>query len=188
MPVGQAQTVFELTEKSAITIHGTSTLHDWKATVPKYEASFEATDAAAKKKLKTETIFESATLKFDVETIDGGRGPSMNKKIKAALKSTEHPHIVFKLKEPAQIKAITDKNDETFILEAIGELSMAGASKNITMQLEGQRLADQSFAFKARIPLKMSDFSIEPPSAMFGQIVTKDDIEVEFDLFLKSKN
>jgi len=35
--------------------------------------------------------------------------------------------------------------------------------------------------------MKLSDFDIEPPSAMFGQIQTKDDIVVHFN-FIYNKN
>jgi len=34
-------------------------------------------------------------------------------------------------------------------------------------------------------PMKMTDFGIEPPSALFGQIQTKDEIVVVFTLVYK---
>lgn len=184
MPI-MAQTSYQLAGESSITIHGASTLHDWKATVPDYEGSFQMTDALSKKKIKESTAVESAVLKFKVESIDGGRGPSMNKKIKTALLSTAHPQIVFELSEPAKITAVTN---DMFTLEAKGQLSIAGASQAVTLQLEGQRQDNGNLHFTTEKPLKMSDFKIEPPSAMFGQIVTKDDIKVAFDLILSPKS
>lgn len=188
LPGGQAQVDYQLAGESAITIHGTSTLHDWKAVVPGYEGIFKIADDLVKKKLKEGAAIEKAMLKFEVETIDGGRGPSMNKKIKTALKSDEHPQIVFELDEPTKVERITSKDNEKFTMKAAGVLSIAGTSQDITLDLEGQRMENGQFHFKTKKPLKMSDFEIEPPSAMFGQIVTKDDIEVDFDLILTIKN
>jgi len=41
---------------------------------------------------------------------------------------------------------------------------------------------NSKLSFKGTLPLKLSDFNIEPPSAMFGQIVTGDEITLNFEL------
>lgn len=181
----RTQGTYQLGPESTVTIHGTSTLHDWKAVVADYEGTIELTDALAKKKIKPGPAVESAVLKFKVATIDGGRGPSMNKKIMTALKSEEHPQIVFELSEPA---AVTATEGDKFTLQAKGQLNIAGASQQVTLDMDGQRKENGQIHFTTEKPLKMSDFKIEPPSAMFGQIVTKDDIKVSFDIVLSPKS
>lgn len=183
-----AQNNYQLAPESSVTIHGASTLHDWKAAVPDYEGNIQITDDLLKKNLKEGAAVSKAVLKFNVETIDGGRGPSMNKKIKTALQSTEHPQIVFELSEPAKITTVSDKKTHQFIMQANGSLRIAGASQSVSLKIEGQRMENGNISLKTEQPLKMSDFKIEPPSAMFGQIVTKDDIRVVFDLVLSPKS
>lgn len=181
----QAQaSTYDLDETSAISIKGTSTFHDWTATVGEFSGTLALGKSFKANKAKM-LVVDEAALQFQVVSIDGGRGAAMNKKIKAALKSTEHPAITFNITQ-AQ-KAVIQKSDEGGKLEVSGQLAMAGVSKDITLTLTNKAAADGTLAFVAEYPMKLSDFEMEPPSAMFGQIVTGDDITIVFDLKFTSK-
>ncbi|MEL6194250.1 MAG: YceI family protein, partial [Bacteroidota bacterium] len=56
--------------------------------------------------------------------------------------------------------------------------------KEVEISLSG-KLLDQAFTFEGEYAMKMSDFGITPPSAMFGQIQTDDDVLVKFSLVLQ---
>ena len=80
---------------------------------------------------------------------------------------------------------ITDMDDAgNFKLISKGILKMAGQEKNVEIEVSGQK-TDTGIILKGSKPLKFSEFDIEPPSAMFGQIVCGDDIAVHFEFRYK---
>jgi len=62
-----------------------------------------------------------------------------------------------------------------------GILSIAGNEQEVEVAVTGQLTAEGQLTFKGSKALKFSDFDIEPPSAMFGQIVCGDEITVHFE-------
>jgi hypothetical protein len=177
-----AQSQLSMTEDSKISVAGTSTLHDWKAAVSEFEGSCQL-EAGLSDSPQKGLALSAIQLSFKGETIDGGRGPAMNGKIKKALKVTEHPQITFEAAEAS----ITDVSGKGFTITTTGTINIAGADQEITMTLEGSKNEDNSYTFVGSKALKMTDFQITPPSAMFGQIETKDDITVNFELQFKAK-
>jgi len=168
--------------ESKAVIEGTSNIHDWNADVPDVYGEMKADKNFIKKSLpKVGDELAEVTLRFKVATIDGGKGDIMNNKIYAAFKEEEHPEIVFKSTEPAKVTAV-DKENNKFKVMAKGEVSMAGVSKLVTIQLDGSKNADGKLTFKASQDINMRDFEIDPPSALFGQIVTGEKVTVVFDL------
>lgn len=150
-------------------VSGSSTLHDWKATVG------TVSDYPENLSVGKDAI-ESFSFKADVASMDGGRGSTMNNKIYKALKSDTYPQITFEQKSPAMIKALPGGQ---FKLTSSGLLSMAGVEKMIDVEVMGTK-KDGKLVFQGSKPLKLSEFEIDPPSAMFGQIQTHDDITVHF--------
>ena len=164
----------------SISISGTSTLHGWTVTAG------EVTDFPSNLTLsleETQTI-DSFSFSVAVMSLDGGRGASMNGKIQTALQATTSPTITYSQSQPAALV----KQADQWTLSSTGTLAMAGKEKAITVdvQLEEQ---DGTLVFKGSKDLKMSDFEMTPPSAMFGQIQTHDDITVHFEFrYLVSSN
>lgn len=181
----QAQTNLSVQSDSKISVDGGSTLHDWTAAVNAFEGTCTLGPALEKKSLKTGEAMSDISLTCQVESMDGGRGAAMNKKIRNALKMTSHPQITFKASN-GTITEIKDKAAGTFTLSTKGELSMAGVTKEVEILLEGKREAENKISLKGSKDLKMSTFEIEQPSAMFGQIVTKDEISIRFELNLSA--
>lgn len=150
-------------------VSGSSTLHDWKATVGTVK-DYPETLAVGKDAVK------NFSFKAEVASMDGGRGSTMNGKIYKALKSDTHPFITFEQQSPATIKALPGGQ---FKLTSTGLLSMAGVEKTVDVEVMGTK-KDGKLVFEGSKPLKLSEFEIDPPSAMFGQIQTHDDITVHF--------
>ena len=162
---GIAQATYEIDpENSKVWVDGTSTLKKWSAQVKSMQGTLTVDDNGQ---------IDQVELSFDATTMDGGRGADMNKKIYKALKTSEHPNIVFK----GQSTTATDGHD----LASVGTIMVAGETKEITIQADGSITA----RITGSSPLKLSDFNIEPPTAMFGQIVCHDDLTIGFDLSLK---
>jgi hypothetical protein len=162
----------ESTPKFSIT--GTSTLSDWEVVCPGVSDMPTSLSFDPNKPGKI-TAFG---FKVPVETMDGGRGSSMNDKIKTAFVSTENPYVKFEQTKPADV--IKSGGSGNYTINSTGTLSMAGMDKTITVEcaavVEGNTLVISGFK-----NMKFSEFNMTPPSAMFGQIKTHDDIVVNYE-------
>lgn len=157
-----------------VEVTGTSTLTDWTvscADVQEFptELTFDPNNP--------ERIDQFA-FKVPVEGMDGGRGASMNDKILEAFKVTDHPYVQYQQTSPASVKTSEEAN--TYSISSAGTLTMAGVSKPVTVdcsaKVDGNKLILTGYQ-----SINMSDFDMTPPSAMFGQIVTGDEVVVTYE-------
>lgn len=171
----QAQT-FQLATDSAttITVTGTSTLHGWTVAVNEIQDVPTTLTLSG----ENENTVDSFAFGVVINSMDGGRGASMNAKITKALQATAHPVISYQQNEPAIISDMDDAGN--FKLISKGILKMVGLEKAVEIEVIGQKTAD-GIILKGSKPLKFSEFEMAPPSAMFGQIVCGDDIAVNFE-------
>lgn len=103
-----------------------------------------------------------------------------------ALRAASHPSIEFQFTE--LIGGVTHDIDEgTYRATIAGVLSLAGATRTIAVDVEARRVARDSFRLRARLPLRMTDFRITPPTALFGMVKARNDLVVQFDLVLRSE-
>ena len=157
-----------------VDITGTSTLHDWKVTCPgvqdaPQQISFD---------LGGPGQIAEFGFKVPVETMDGGRGSSMNTKIKDAFQSSNHPFVQYQQNQPATITETSEQG--VFTITSMGTLSMAGVDKSITVKCSGT-INNGTLVITGSQDMKISDFGMVPPSAMFGQIKTHDDVTVNYE-------
>ncbi len=164
-------------ESSMVVVKGGSTLHDWEAKASNFgvkPASLSFTEGSQ---------IDNLYFFVEVESMDGGRGAVMNKKINKAFNSEEHPLIEFTLKTPVKIGDVA--TDGSMEMTATGSLKMAGVTKDIEVEVKGIP-KEGGLLLTGSEDMKMSDFDIEQPSAMFGQIVCDDEVTVIFELFYKT--
>ncbi len=175
-----AQMVSYEFSSAKVSITGASTLHDWSV-----EAS-EVSDYPMTITLdpEGEGSVEDFDFKVAVSSMDGGRGSSMNGKIFKALKSKIHPYVVYDQNGPATY-VYMDREMHTMI-KSTGILEIAGVQQDVTIDVTA-RVDEGTIIFTASHAMKMTDFQIEPPTAMFGQIETKDDIVVNFEFTYKAQ-
>ncbi|MCP3930153.1 MAG: YceI family protein [Bacteroidetes bacterium] len=171
---------YQLLPESKVKIDGTSTFHDWSAKVVDSEGKVTFSEGVFSNTLETGAIAESASMKFKVETIAAGRGAIMDNKIKNAFKYEENPYIVFTATEAAKVTKVND--DGSFVVLINGNLNMAGFSKAVDLELTGKKLDAGQIHFEGSETMKMTTFGIEPPTAMFGQLETGDEVTIVFDL------
>jgi polyisoprenoid-binding protein YceI len=178
--IGQAQTVkYNVTEETTMTVSGTSTLHDWTSEVNEVKGFVEVDEKfAANGKIKKGEKINLVSINVPVLSIISPRGATMDKKTYAALKSEENPEIIFVLKD----SKVSSVNGEVFSVDAQGDLTIAGVTKQVEFPVEGKLVSDGKMSFSGAYKLNMVDYEMEPPSAMFGQIVTGEEVEIKFEL------
>lgn len=171
----RAQQTYSLAETAEVRISGTSTLRDW--TVRGKELTGQLTFTPNGKGKGGAGTIVSAEIALPVASILSERGATMDNKVHQALKGDEHPIIRFELRKPVELRP--DRAE--YKVTADGVLSIAGVSRAFTFDMVLSR-KDGIWTFSGKKAAKMSDFDVEPPSAMFGQIVTDNEIEIELSL------
>ena len=162
--VGRAQDEYTLSDTSTLTINGTSTVHEWEVAANSVSATL-IYDGTAPKEIDLEVA---------VDDIKSERGAAMDKKMHEALKKEAHPKVIFKLKEV--------KGTSTLV----GSLNIAGAEKTVEIPVT-METASEGLKIKGQKKLVLQDYGMEPPTAMFGQIVVGDEVTVNFDLLFSKQ-
>ncbi|MFZ6051395.1 YceI family protein [Halocola ammonii] len=153
----------KLTE-SSMTVSGTSTLHDWESDVEDFTALCV---------IEGEEI-ESATFSAKVKSIKSGTG-SMDENTYEALNAEDHKQITFKSNK-------VQKSGNNLVVN--GVLTIAGESQNIRMNLIMEKWQANSLSVKGEYTLKMTEYGIDPPTAMWGTIKTGNEVTIKFEITL----
>ena len=162
-------------ETGQVTIKGTSSLHDWESTVTQLTVSGDFIMDVT----QLETI-QNLKVAIPVKEIKSTKGSIMDKKTWKALEYSDHPMIKYVLNK---ITAI-DKQGENYRINATGNLSIAGSTKPINLTVTVSPKSNRKLEIRGEKALKMTDFNIEPPTALLGTLTTGDDITIEFNIVL----
>lgn len=163
---------YTLKEGSKMMVYGTSTIHDWEVEAEGIQGSVTISSDSS-------MAIDAASITVPVEKMESGKG-GMNKKMYGALDKKKHPNITYKLTE-ATIDSM-DTDAQTFKVNTTGDLTIAGATQSIKMTLDGKKAADGSYAFTGSKSINMTDYKVDPPSAVFGTIKSGEEVTIKFDL------
>lgn len=123
------------------------------------------------------------SLEVPVRTFRCTGGKPMEADMQKALRAERSPTIRFLLQNLRG--AVThDIDSHSYQGSVAGQLSLAGTTRDINIEVKAQRLARNRFRLSAKLPLHMSDFGIKPPTAFFGMVKASDALLVRFDLTL----
>lgn len=113
-----------------------------------------------------------------------GDSQGMDRDMRSALKAPQYPLIQYRLEkvEDAQVRQDPITGKPAFVLRVIGVLTVAGVQRTLATDLSIQRDAGQHYLVHAQIPIRMTDFGVTPPTALFDLIRAQDSLSVIFDL------
>lgn len=169
-----AQVKYNLNQgKSILQVKGTSTVHDWVMDASDLKSTVQVT---IENGIIVQIVGGSFSCPAEKILSDNS---IMDKKTHNALKADNHPEIEFKISSVEPINRAGNKISGV----VKGVLSIAGISKSIQFQFSGISENDKSIQVKGVIPLKMSDFSISPPTAMLGALKTGNEIELNYNFY-----
>lgn len=174
---GVAQNNFEKTTVqilpgSHLTITGDTNISKFKCDFD--TKSLERTKPIEFKVTDNHINFKNAVLKLDNRGFDCGNR-AINKDFHELLKTEQYPEITLELTE---VHMYDEKNASAHI-----KITIAGKKKDYALPIQINGTANKSFAGKLSLDIK--DFGLEPPKKMFGLIVIKDEIEINFNLAVK---
>ncbi len=153
---------------STLKVLGTSSLHDWHITAETQSGKIVFKD------INTCDI-EKCDFTVVAESLKSGKG-SMDKNTYKALKTDDYKTIDFQLTE---IKNVTKKENGTYAVQSVGYLTITGVKKQITLNFT-ININGEKVTLTGEKKIKMTNFNISPPKALFGTITTGDDLTIEF--------
>ena len=164
------------TQAGNMKLSGTSTLHDWTM-----NGIFQVTGnfhlAEGSQKLQS---ISSLQFLLPVENLKSDK-KKLDETAYKALKTETHKEIAFTMIS-STIKEV-QRNQYTIV--AYGNLTIAGVTKPITMNVNWIQHDDQSITCSGTQKLKMTDYQVKPPSFL-GVMKTGDEIALDFNFQIKS--
>jgi polyisoprenoid-binding protein YceI len=156
---------YTLNGNHEFTVDGTSSVHDWSM-------KSEAAEGSATLTINNRRIesISSLEIKVPAKSLKSGRS-GLDNNAYDALKADEHPEIRFVL---LNVQSITENT-----IRARGRMNIAGRSRIVTIEVNYE-LSGNNVQFSGDIDLKLSDYDIERPTAMFGSVRAGDKIQVSF--------
>lgn len=123
------------------------------------------------------SVFYLTTKQFDC----GHKG--MNKDLYDALKANQYPKIAIELNEVAQKGGQGLENSRNWVeLGATATITIANQSRREYLNAKGLKIGPNRYRFQSEHTIRMTDYGIEPPKALFGLIQVKNNITIHFDL------
>ncbi|WP_242085233.1 YceI family protein [Aestuariivivens sediminis] len=158
---------------SSLKVFGTSSLHDWHIQTDSYNGtvSFTSLEDFNLDKLQVNIV---------TETLKSGK-KSMDKNTYKALKTDKFPKITFHL---TQVKGVKSLGENRYIADTSGDLFISGTKRNISLQLKAE-VNGNTIKLIGEKTFLMTDFNVDPPTALFGTITTGDEITIKFESIFK---
>lgn len=171
-----------LDESHELKVDGTSNVHDWEAETQRISGSLRLPGQWQRDddRIQLQPQLDSAeaqprlTVRVPVRSLKSGKN-GLDKNMYKALEADDHPHVTFVLKE---IEGEDGADGQTVIWQARGDLTIAGATRSVDLELHVTPIENGRLQIKVEKPLKMTEFDIDPPTAMFGMARAKDDVTV----------
>jgi polyisoprenoid-binding protein YceI len=165
-------------QESKMFITGTSSLHDWQCRVE--QVSGQAVVQLENGSLQSVNALTFGAVVTSIRSIkENGayyeKGMDMN--VYKALKAAKHPNITFTLSKPITVKP----TGSVTLFEAVGTLRISGATREMIFPVKATKTSG-GIIFEGKVPIKMREYNVEPPTALFGTIKTGNDVVVDFSM------
>jgi polyisoprenoid-binding protein YceI len=170
--VARAQSTPLTMNSATVSIAGTSNIHEFTATAKDVRMTRLAIasgvgPAAILDNPAAVEAFEIVVRAASLTSPKDGLDKNMHK----ALKVTEYPDIVFRLKK---------LDGKGAALKAIGVLKIAAVEKEVTFDVKAVATA-AALTITGEVSVLMPDYGIAPPKAMMGMLKTDPKIVVKFE-------
>ncbi len=157
----------------AVTIDGTSNVRDWQ------EKVLDVTgDMTAVVNEDGSVDLSSIRIHMKVLSIKSDMGRVMDNKTYEALKAAAYPEILFTVTAPMRLGQVRDCKT---VIPVKGELALAGICKPVTMMVKTFEIRQGNFSFEGSQRIKMTDYGVKPPSALFGTMRAGPEITIHFN-------
>ncbi|MCH7403220.1 YceI family protein [Belliella kenyensis] len=161
-----AQTNYTIASGSTLKVSGTSTLHDW-------EMVSNTATGKAKFSLENGKVMNAKDLivTMPAESIKSGKN-GMDKNAYSALNTKTHKEVKFVLKELVTLSSG---------FQAVGDFTIAGVTQSAKFPVN-YTVSGEKINFKGKYDCKLTDYKIDPPTALMGTVKTGNEVSIHFDI------
>jgi hypothetical protein len=156
------ESTYKLAQRYTVTIHGTLSIRNWMETVGEVTGEMKAGPHAG-----GGTDLNSIRITMIVRSIRSDMGKTMDNNTYKALKAEADPEIIFQLGAPVTVTAAGGKRQP---IALAGQLTLAGVRRPTTLWINELSIGADSMRFVGEESIKMTDFGVKPPSALFGTL------------------
>lgn len=168
----QAQVKYTLAPSPELKVEGGSSLHDWHMTsnTAKGEGQFMMEGNQFKSIKSLQVHMEAESLKSGTKGLDSNAYK--------ALDTKKNKEVRFTLKE------LTGSASS---YQAKGDFTIAGVTKPASFPVKVSQNGNK-VTFEGSYKTKLTDYSIDPPTALLGTVKTKDEITINFKTTFQPNN
>jgi len=168
--ISVAQTFKVNTPASKMEVLGTSNIHDWEILAKDFQGTINL-------ELENGQLVKISQLDFSViaESLESGKG-GMDKNTYKALNTDKYKTIIYKL---VKVNDIDCTSKSPCKITTSGYLTIAGTKKPIDITFDS-KISNGSIVLSGNKSIKLSNFNIDAPTAMFGTITTGDEVNIKF--------
>ena len=175
-------------EESKLWIEGRSNVNEFECEANKYSGEATIYDEQEEDSAFVQSVQGRVSLQVDIR-VDGfecGKN-KMNRDLRDALKSDNFPEITF-LFDSAELIEMPKHPNDPFLVDVKGSLTVAGETRDIHFETRAYYLDVDKVRAIGNTTIRMSDFNVEPPTALLGLIKADDELTVKFDLIATERN
>src|SRR5690554_3734321 len=165
-----AQVKYQVGPKPELKVSGTSTLHDWE--MVSAQATGEGILVQQGGNLQE---IKSLAIQMPAESIKSGKS-AMDKNTYAALQTKKHKQISFVLSDIAPAGAN--------LWRAKGNFTIAGVTQPASFEVKSSATGS-SYNFQGKHAFKLTDYKIDPPTALLGTVKTGNEVVIHFNISLQ---
>jgi polyisoprenoid-binding protein YceI len=162
-----AQERFVVAEQSKMVIKGTSSIHDWETNVTEINGS--GVFALNSNSVESVNNFQ---MSIPVKSLESGK-KGLDNKVYEALKANKSPKIEFQFRDANQITPGK--------ITVNGKMTIAGKSKDVQLTSD-YKVENGNVIVNGSHSMKMTEFDVDPPTAMLGTVRAGDQIQIEYNL------
>lgn len=127
--------------------------------------------------------FSHAGLHLRSKSLDCGN-PQMNKDMYKTLRADQHPGIRIELTRAQLQEAELVTGKDWSPLKASSQLTIAGVTQSVVFDVKAKRIAPDRIRLTTSKEVLMTDFGMEPPTAMLGLVKVNNTIRINMDLIV----
>jgi polyisoprenoid-binding protein YceI len=172
-----AQATYKLAQSLDVTIKvlGSSNVHDWTMTSTAMESQGDFTFVSDKLQGLHAFGFHLA-----VKSLHSDHA-SMDDRTYKSVNASKYPNISYKLTS-AEVTSVAGNK---YLIKAKGNLTIAGATQPISMDVTAIIGADNTITCTGEKKIQLTDYGIKPPTFMLGTMKVTNDLTIQFNLIYK---
>jgi len=204
LPDARQPVTWVVSRPSQVMLRGTTNISDWTSDsaqvsgrIPLSTSLSELGDAFGRKATRSTTRRSRpsislrrgrpAVISIPVLSLRG-QSAGMENDLHNALKARQFPTIQYAFDRIGAIERQIDPATQqpVLILHVEGTLNMAGRQNPLPIDLSVRQIAAGVYTAHADASIRMSDYGVVPPTALFGLVRAREAVLVEFDLRLRA--